>query len=124
MSDMGPPQQYSAFLEEGLFMIQRSRESGKYFFHPRTLEPGTGCTDLEWVAPSGYATVYSTTTIRQRPPLDDYNLAIFDLDEGPRMLGRVVGIAPDKVSIGMRVKSKIIREEEKPMVVFELLESD
>ena len=34
-------------------MLQRSRESGTCFWFPRVAEPGTGCTDLEWVEASG-----------------------------------------------------------------------
>ena len=76
-------------------MLLRSRETGRCFWFPRVAEPGTGCTDLEWVEASGEGTVYSTTVIRQKPPTPDYNLALIDLAEGPRMMSRVEGIAPE-----------------------------
>ena len=69
---------------------------------PRVAEPGTGCTDLEWVEASGKGTVYSTTVIRQKPPTPNYNLALIDLAEGARMMSRVEGIPPEEVRIGMR----------------------
>ena len=100
-------------------MIQRGKKSGKHFFYPRVVEPGTGATELEWVEARGTGTVYSTTVVRQRPPKEDYNLALIDLDEGPRMLSRVVGVEPAAVTIGMRVRSRIAREDDKPLVVFE-----
>jgi len=100
-------------------LILRSRSTGGYVFYPRVAEPLTGATDLEWVEPSGIGTVYSTTVIRQKPPTPDYNLALIDLAEGPRMMSRVEGIAPDKVQIGMRVKAKVIREKDASLVVFE-----
>jgi uncharacterized protein len=100
-------------------MLPRSRQSGRCFFYPRVAEPGTGLTDVEWVDASGEGMVYSTTVIRQKPPTPSYNLALIDLAEGPRMMSRLQGIAPEAVRIGMRVRAKIVTENEKPLVVFE-----
>lgn len=119
MSEIHPEQQYEAFLADGRFMLLRSRETGRCFWFPRISEPGTGCTDLEWFEASGRGTVYSTTVIRQKPPTPSYNLALIDLAEGPRMMSRVEGIDPDRVRIGMAVRAKVIREGEKPLLVFE-----
>jgi len=119
MSTILPEQQFAAFLEESRFMLLRSRETGRCFWFPRVAEPGTGCTDLEWVEASGDGTVYSTTVIRQKPPTPDYNLALVDLAEGPRMMTRVEGIAPEQVRIGMKVRARIVRDGERNMVVFQ-----
>jgi len=119
MHAIHPEQQYEAFLAEGRFMLLRSRESGRCFWFPRVVEPGTGCTDLEWVEASGRGSVYSTTVIRQKPPTPNYNLALIDLAEGPRMMSRVEGIEPERVRIGMAVRAKVIREGERALVVFE-----
>ena len=119
MQDMHPEQDYFRHLEEGRFMIQRSRDSGRCFFYPRGAEPVTGSTNLEWVQPSGRATVYSVTIVRQKDPTKDYNVVLVDLAEGPRMMARVDGIANEQVKIGMAVKAKIIRENDRAMVVFE-----
>ena len=113
-----PEEDYKRFLAEGRFMIQRSRSSGRHVFYPRVAEPVTGATDLEWVEAGGGGTVYSTTVLRQKPPTPDYNLALIDLDEGPRMMSRVEGIAPGAVKIGMRVKARIAREGDAHLVVF------
>jgi uncharacterized OB-fold protein len=114
-----PEKDFAAYLASGRFMLQRSRESGRFIFYPRVAEPGTGCTDLEWVEASGSGTVYSTTVIRQKPPAPSYNLALVDLAEGPRMMTRVDGIPPEQVRIGMQVSAKIIRENDAPLLVFE-----
>jgi hypothetical protein len=82
-------------------------------------EPLTGSTNLEWVEASGRGTVYSTTVVRQKPPTPSYNVALIDLAEGPRMMSRVEGIAPEDVRIGMPVKARIVREGEQPVVIFE-----
>jgi uncharacterized protein len=119
MSEIHPEHDFRKFLEEGSFRIQRSRASGRHIFYPRVAEPLTGSTDLEWVVASGRGTVYSTTVIRQKPPTPNYNLALVDLEEGPRMLSRVEGVAPEQVKIGMAVKAKIVRENGEALLVFE-----
>ena len=114
-----PEQEFLAYLEQGEFMLQRCRSSGSFVFYPRVAEPATGAMDLEWVKASGAATVYSTTVIRQKPPKTDYNLALIDLAEGPRMMSRVQNIPPEQVKIGMSVRALVIREDGRPLVVFE-----
>ncbi|MFL6627540.1 MAG: Zn-ribbon domain-containing OB-fold protein [Burkholderiaceae bacterium] len=115
---MHPEQDYFEHVAAGRFMIQQSRSTGGYVFYPRVAEPGTGATDLEWVAASGRGTVYATTTIRQKPPTPDYNVALIDLEEGPRMMSRVDGIAPQAVRIGMAVAARVVREGDQSLVVF------
>ena len=114
-----PEREYLQHLAEGRFMIQRSRASGRFVFYPRVAEPATGATDLAWVEASGGGTVYATSTMRLRPPAQSYNLALIDLDEGPRMMSRVESMASDAVRIGMRVKARIAVEGDLPLVVFD-----
>jgi uncharacterized protein len=114
-----PDKQYLEFLAQGRFMIQRSLATGRYLFYPRVAEPVTGCTDLEWVEPSGKGTVYSVTVVRQKPPAPDYNVVLVDLVEGPRLMSRVDGVEPSVVRIGMAVKARVIRENDAPLLVFE-----
>lgn len=105
---LGPEGQFWAYLREGRLMIQRSRSSGEYVFYPRLIAPRTGTDDLEFVEVSGQGTVYSTTTMRRSAKHGgDYNVCVVDLDEGVRMLGRVLGMTPDRVGIGMRVRAVI-----------------
>lgn len=99
-------------------MIQRGVESGNAVFYPRVAAPGTG-EALEWVAASGRGIVHSTTIVRKRPPEPSYNVALIDLEEGPRMMSRVEGIAPEDVTIGMAVVARIVTEDDVPVVVFE-----
>lgn len=116
----GPEAKFNAYLAEGKFMIQRSASSGKHVFYPRTVAPGTGEADLEWVEASGTGTVYATTVNRQRPEKGgDYNVALIDLAEGPRMMARVEGVAAANVVVGMKVKAKIGDLGGEPTVIFE-----
>jgi hypothetical protein len=118
MSEIRPETDFQKFLEEGQFVIQRSRSSGRYVFFPRVAEPGTGAADLEWVEPSGLGRVYASTTVRQKAPTPDYNVALIDLAEGPRLMSRVDGLPPAEVRIGMSVKAKIVRENGQALLVF------
>ncbi|MES2289142.1 MAG: OB-fold domain-containing protein [Pseudomonadota bacterium] len=115
---MRPEQEFLAFVADGRFMLQRSRKTGAYLFHPRVAVPGTGDDDLEWVEASGEGVVYSTTVVRNKPPVEDYNVALVDLAEGVRMMSRIVDMDPADVSIGMTVKSRIGEIDGHPAVVF------
>lgn len=113
-----PEQDYLRFLQEGRFMILRSRSTGGYVFYPRVIEPRTGSTDLEWVPARGTGTVYSVTVIRKRTLEESYNVVLVDLDEGPRMMSRVDGMPFEQIKIGMRVQARIVHESDQPLVVF------
>ncbi len=116
----GPEAQFQSYLEDGKFMIQRSKTSGEYVFYPRVVNPHSGAADLEWVAASGKGSVYATTaTSRRAEQGGDYNISLITLAEGPRILARVVGIAPDKVAIGMAVIADIQDVEGQLAVVFQ-----
>jgi uncharacterized OB-fold protein len=121
LSDIRPEQEYFEHLAQGRFMLQRSRVSGKYFFYPRVAEPMTGARDLEWVEASGRGTVYATTVVRTKPPLRPYNVALVDLEEGPRIMSRVEGIAPDEVRIGMKVRARIGKQDEREILLFDVV---
>ena len=116
----GPEAEFRARLDEGRFMIQRSASSGQHVFYPRVMAPCSGVADLEWVEASGDGTVYATTVTRRRAEHGgDYNVALIDLAEGPRMMSRVVGVAPEEVAIGMKVRAKVDELNGAPAVLFE-----
>ncbi len=119
MLEIKPEQEYFAHLAQGRFMLQRSRSSGAFFFYPRVAAPVTGARDLEWVAASGRGTIYAVTIMRPKPPQAAYNVVLVDLEEGPRMMSRVEGVAPDAVRIGMAVQARIATQDDKPLVVFD-----
>ncbi|MDT0496172.1 OB-fold domain-containing protein [Algiphilus sp. W345] len=115
----GPDALFAERLAQGRFEIQRCDACGRHVFMPRVLCPHCGAAALSWVAPSGGATVYSTTTVRRRAKQGgDYNVSIIALDEGPQLMSRVEGIAPDAVRIGMRVCAGILRSDGHAVLVF------
>ena len=114
----GPEAQFRAFLKQGRFMIQRSRSTGKHVYYPRVAVPGSGETDLDWVEAAGTGTVYATTVNRTRD--GNTNLAIIELDEGPRMMSRVEGVPAETVKIGQRVRARIAVEDAAEIILFEV----
>lgn len=56
-----------------------------------------------WRVSDGLGTVYATTTIR-RAGEEPHDLSLVDLDDGVRLMSRIVGVAPEDVAIGMRVR--------------------
>ncbi len=117
---IGPQAQYLRYLSQGRFMLQRSCSSGRYVFYPRVMIPGTGETDLQWVQASGHGTVYAITVNRARQ--GSHNVALIDLEEGPRMMSRIEG--RETAPIGSRVKARIVEEEGVAIVVFDVIEQE
>ena len=126
LEQLGPDTQYFHHLKEGRFMVQRSEGTGEFVFYPRIMNPKTGERDLAFVEVSGRGTVYATTAFRRPEKFGgDYNLALIDLEEGVRMLSRVVDIEPGEVKIGMAVQAVIqnvdfgtYKDSDQPVVVF------
>ncbi len=116
----GADAEFEYRLSEGSFSIQRCDDTGKFFLYPREFSPFTGSRNVSWQACSGEGAVYSTTVIRRKPDQGgDYNVAIIELAEGPRMMSRVEGVPPQEVRIGMKVKARIAEHAGKPLVVFD-----
>ena len=118
-SGPGPLKVFEDALARGEFKIQQCKDCGRHVFYPRHLCNHCGSNNLKWVAASGRGTVYSTSVVRRRPDKGgDYNIALVDLEEGPRMLSRVVDIDPVEVTIGMSVSAHVGVIDEQPAVVF------
>jgi uncharacterized OB-fold protein len=107
---------------EGRLVVQRCASCGRHQFYPRPFCLGCGEGELEWVDATGTATVYSITTVRMKvlPELDPpYDVALVELDEGPRFLGRVT---TPGTAIGDRVAVAWESGGVQPLIVFERLE--
>ena len=116
-------QQFKNYLSEGKFMVQRSKSLNEFFFHPRVAFPGSGERDLEWVEVSGRGIVYSTSCNRRLPEKGgDFNISLITLQEGPRMMAKIEGVAPDQVVIGQKVKARISSLKGEPAIIFDIVE--
>ena len=119
MSTTGPEHDYKQKLALGSFEIQKCTACGKHVFYPRVICPHCGADKLGWVAASGSGVVYSSPVVRRKPDAGgDYNVALVDLAEGPRMMSRIVGLEPAAVKIGMKVKARVATDGEARIVEF------
>lgn len=117
---VGPELRYKTFLDNDQFRIQQCGSCDNSIFFPRAICPHCGdAENLNWYEPSGKGTVYSTTVVRRKPEHGgDYNVALIDLAEGPRMMSRVVDLQPEDVTIGMDVQARIVEKDGAKLVVF------
>jgi uncharacterized OB-fold protein/acyl dehydratase len=92
---------------EHRLVIQRCASCGRLRHPPGPQCPA--CQSFQWdtVDAAGGATLYSFTVAHHpRHPAFDYPLviAVVELDEGTRLIANLTGIAPEDVSIGMRLE--------------------
>ena len=93
--------------EKGELAYQLDPASGQAVFYPRAVAPNTAQPNLEWRVSQGLGTVYATTTMHRRGE-DPYDISMIELDEGFRMMSRGESNDPDAVTIGLRVKLRMI----------------
>lgn len=94
------------------FVLPRCEDCGKFHFYPRPVCPHCQGARIAWAEAGGGGTVYSHSTVHRAPGpafKNDvpYVIAIVKTDEGPHLLSRVVGVEPEKVQIGMRLKVRM-----------------
>jgi uncharacterized OB-fold protein len=83
----------------GELRIQRCNACGRYYFYPRPFCRYCASRDVEWRTVSGRGRLVSYI-INYRPlppaaPDTPQIIALVELEEGPRMLTNMVGVAPD-----------------------------
>ena len=107
-------------LDDGRFLIQRCGACQRHVYFPREVCPHCGALAPELTAPAGTGTVHSVTTIGRKPDAGgDYAICLVDLDEGVRLMSRVEGLPPSAVTVGLRVKARVIQQAGKGLVVFD-----
>jgi uncharacterized OB-fold protein len=67
-----------------------------------------GSQKVRWVEASGRGVIYSYTIIRQNKSPDfvnevPYNVAIIQLEEGPRMMSNIIAIDPAELRVDLPV---------------------
>jgi uncharacterized OB-fold protein len=81
--------------------FQRCASCAAAVHPPRPACPVCGSTRLDDARSEGRGVVYATTTVHRREGAHDVSL--IDLEEGFRVMGEVVDVAPDEVRIGAAV---------------------
>ena len=88
--------------------FQRCSVCQRWRHVPREVCPGCGSPDWTWQPSTGRGHVYSWTTVYRslHPDFTDtpYAAVVFEVDEGPRVMTRIVDRKPDELVIGMPVE--------------------
>ena len=92
---------------QGKLVVQRCRQCRTFIHYPRNICPACLAEDMEYVGSTGRGTVYSLTVTHRPPPAfagdELYVIALVDLEEGVRMVTRIVGPGAEAARIGARV---------------------
>ncbi len=93
---------------EGKLLLQYCDQCQRYQFYPRLYCMQCGSETLRWVEASGRGVIYSYTVIHQNKSPEfandtPYNVAIVQLEEGPRMLSNIVDIALTDLRVDLPV---------------------
>ena len=102
-------QAYWDGLRDRKLLMPRCDACGKYWFPPSLLCPHCNETKWTWTSTSGRGRIFSYVVYHRvyHPGFADevpYAVAVIELDEGPRMVSNVIGIAPDKLACDLRVE--------------------
>jgi len=87
-------------------MLMRCRNCRAWRLPSRPRCPDCWSTDTEWARASGRGTLYSFGIMHQKmhPAFASevpYQFAIVELEEGPRIVSNVVGVADDELKVDM-----------------------
>ena len=110
----------------GELLLAKCHDCGKPFYYPRILCPHCGSQNLGWIKAAGTGTVWSFSHVhvsfygkRWESQLP-YTPVLIDLDEGVRMMSRLVGDGRENVKIGDRVKVDFIEVEKQKIPFFRI----
>lgn len=111
-------------MRDGVFALPRCESCNRHHFYPRGTCPHCGSARIAWSPASGRGEVYSFSVVHRAPGpafKEDvpYVIAIVKTDEGPHLLSRVVGAAPETVRIGMRLRVRMEISDQLSLPVFE-----
>lgn len=113
----GPHATYQALLAQEVLGFQACDTCSGAVFPPRGRCSHCGADALTWRASAGHGTVYSTTVIapRDKPP---YAVVLVDLDEGYRMMSRIVEAEAESVAIDDPVAVRFERSDDEVLPMF------
>ncbi|MEJ5255470.1 MAG: Zn-ribbon domain-containing OB-fold protein [Acidimicrobiales bacterium] len=95
---------------EGKLLLRSCNQCGTVHHYPRPFCPSCWSEDVTWVEASGRGTVYTYSTVYRNdlPPFNEqlpYTVAIVELEEGPRMMTRLVDTEGVELAVGMPVRA-------------------
>ncbi len=111
---------FNQYLKEHKLMGCRCQGCGALYLPPRVLCPACHADRMEWVELSGKASLVGFTVITGGPGFmvkagygrdNPYISGIVELEEGPRMSARILGVDPKQpaeIKIGMKLEVEFI----------------
>lgn len=98
------------YIKQHELRMQKCSNCQKLFYPPSSMCPHCQSLESEWVKLSGKGKVYSFIIVRRatNPAFASevpYTVAIIETDEGPRYTSNLIGIDPDKVTVGLPVEA-------------------
>lgn len=80
---------------QGKLLLQYCDQCQQHQFYPRLYCMHCGSTNVRWVSASGRGVIYSFTVIHQNKSPEfvqdtPYNVAVVQLEEGPRLMSNIV----------------------------------
>ena len=102
-------QPYWNGLRERRLLMPRCDACGTHWFPPTLLCPSCSTKKWSWTAVSGRGRIFSYVVYHRiyHPGFADeipYAVAVIQLDEGPRLVSNVIGVAPDQLVCDMPVE--------------------
>lgn len=95
-------------LAQGELRIQRCDACARAIFYPRALCPHCFSERLLWIVASGKGTIYSYTVAHQAfgpfATETPFVVAIVELEEGVRMMTRIVDASRERITVGATVQ--------------------
>jgi uncharacterized OB-fold protein len=113
----------------GELRIQRCNACGRYYFYPRPFCRYCASRDVEWRTVSGRGRLLSyVINYRPLPPAAPDRpqiIALVGLEEGPRMLTNIVGVAadPERLPLDAPVRVSFEARGDQALPVFRLAEN-
>ena len=110
---------------QGRLLVKQCADCKKYHHYPRALCPFCFSDKTEWKEAKGTGTIYSFSHVhlalggyKSWEAEVPFTLVQIQLDEGPRMLSRLVGKAEESVKIGDRVTVAFTEREGETLPYF------
>src|ERR1700730_13709691 len=107
---------------QGVLVVQQCDTCGRSQLYPRVVCAACHGDELRWVPASGEGTVYTYSVVYR--PMANYSepvpyiVAVVELEEGPRLTTRLVGLGPEDPFIGMRVGVDFEERDGRSLPVF------
>jgi uncharacterized OB-fold protein len=121
--------QFWAACNDGRLTLSRCRECHTTFYYPRLACPQCGAGEVEPVASAGRGKVYSYSHVHMSfyghfwDAELPYTVVLVDLDEGPRMLSRLIGDDRSSVAMGAWVELTFETVEGQKLPFFRLAQN-